>query len=30
MAIVAQFSTRLADNREVLRTLLPRGSLPRV
>jgi hypothetical protein len=30
MAIVAQFSARLADNRETLRTLLPRGSLPRV
>lgn len=29
MAIVAQFSARLADNRETLRTLLPRGSLPR-
>jgi CRP/FNR family transcriptional regulator, cyclic AMP receptor protein len=26
MAIVAQFSTRLADNRDALRTLLPRGT----
>ena len=30
MAIVAQFSARLADNRDALRTLLPRGSSPRV
>ena len=30
MAIVGQFSTRLAENRDTLRTLLPRGSLPRV
>jgi CRP/FNR family transcriptional regulator, cyclic AMP receptor protein len=30
MAVVAQFSARLADNREALRTLIPRGSHPRV
>jgi CRP/FNR family transcriptional regulator, cyclic AMP receptor protein len=30
MAIVGQFSARLAENRDTLKTLLPRGSLPRV